>query len=166
MSNHWLVAWLQLEPWWLRLASICGVTLLLTLLLWYSWLRPAQRQQLQLEQQLQLHILEYHHQLQSLAALPALAVSQRQLASLQQRLLPVTTMGFSLPALLNISGAELEYWHPATTGGELAVILQWPQFAELLNYLSTLQPAPVMPAFSLKRQQQQLRLVMVLTDEI
>ncbi|MEN4911688.1 hypothetical protein [Erwinia amylovora] len=165
MSNRWLTAWLRLEPGWLRVASVAGATLLLMLLLWYSWLRPAQRQQQQLEQQLHQQILDYQQQLQLLAALPALAVSQRRLACLQQQLLPAAGMRFSLPVLLNTSGAELEHWHPAAEGGELAATLQWTQFAGLLNYLSTLQPAPALPAFSLTREQAQLRLVMELTDE-
>lgn len=165
MNKRWLMAWLQLEPGWLRLASIGGVSLLLTLLLWYVWLRPAQRQQQQLERQLHQHILQYRHQLRSLAALPALAVSQRQVASLQQRLLPAAAVHFSLPTLLSSSGAELQHWHPAAAGGELAATLQWPQFAGLLDYLSVLQPALALPAFSLKRESGRLRLVMELTDE-
>ncbi|ADP10595.1 Conserved membrane protein hofO [Erwinia sp. Ejp617] len=165
MNNRWLTAWLQLEPGWLRLASVSAVTLLLLLLLWYSWLRPAQRDQQQLEQQLRQHILDHQHQLRLLAALPALAVSQRRLDCLQQQLLPVAGMRFSLPVLLNTSGAELEHWHPATEGGELAATLQWAQFAGLLNYLSALEPAPALPAFSLTREQAKLRLVMELTDE-
>lgn len=165
MNNRWLLAWLQLEPGWLRLVSIGGLTLLLMLLLWYSWLRPAQRQRQQLEQQRQHHIQQYHHQLGALAAIPALSASQRQAAWLQQRLLPADAAHFSLSTLLSSSGAELEHWRPTPAGGELAATLQWPQFAALLHYLSGLQPAPVLPAFSLKRDKAQLHLVMELADE-
>lgn len=165
LSNRWLLAWLQLEPGWLRPASICGVTLLLMLMLWYSWLLPAQRQQQQLALQRQQHLKQYQHQLRLLAALPALSISQRQVACLQRQLLPAATLRFSLPDLLSTSGVELQRWRPATTGGELTVILDWPQFVELLSYLSALQSAPAMPAFSLKREQARLRLVMELTDE-
>ncbi|CCG88875.1 hypothetical protein [Erwinia piriflorinigrans] len=165
MNNRWLLVWLQLETGWFRLTSFCGVTLLLTLLLWYCWLYPAQRQQQQQEQQLHQHILEYQQQLRSLAGLPSLTVSQREVVCLQQLLLPAAAMKFTLPELLSTSGAELVHWRPTEQGGELAVTLQWPLFARLLNYLSALQPVPAFPMFSLNREEAQLRLVMELIDE-
>lgn len=165
MNNRWLMVWLQLEPGWLRLTSFCGGALLLTFLLWYGWLYPARRQQQQQEQQLHQHILQYQQQLRSLAVLPPLTVSQRRVNCLQRLLLPATAVDLSLPALLLTSGAELEYWHPTEHGGKLAVTLQWPQFAGLLNYLSELRPVPAFPAFSLKREEAKLRLMMELIDE-
>jgi len=59
----------------------------------------------------------------------------------------------------------LEYWRPAGQGGELSLTLNWPQFIALLDYLSALQPTLLFSQFKLQREEQQLRLIMELTDE-
>lgn len=150
---------------WGQLTCFFAITLLLTLLLWSFWWHPIQREQQRLAQQSRLQSQRYRQQLHALRTLPSLAALQRQTEHLQHQLRPATPVAFSLPAMLEASGAVLEYWHPVGKGGELALHLEWSQFIALLNYLSSLQPVLPIPRFSLQHDAQQLRLVMELTDE-
>lgn len=164
MTQRWLTGWLHM-PAWQRLGSFGCIGMLLASLLWFSWLRPAQRQQQQLDLQRQQQGQRYRQQLLSLQAMPALFVLQQQTERMQMQLKTAADHPFSLPALLSASGAMLEYWHPAGQGGELSLTLDWSQFILLLEYLSACQPVLFMPRFSLQREAWQLRLVMELTDE-
>lgn len=164
MMYRWRGGWLQMAA-WLRLCSFCGVALLLTLLLWGVWLRPAQQQQQQWDQQWQQQGQRYRQQLQLLRAMPALVALQQQTEQLEAQLASAVNRSFSLSDLLNASGAVLEYWRPAGQGGELSLTLDWSQFIALLDYLSALQPTLLSSQFNLQREEQQLRLVMELTNE-
>lgn len=164
MMSRWLNGWLQRAS-WERLCSFCGATLLLATLLWSVWLRPIQQQQQRGEQQWQQQAHRYRQQLQLLRAMPALVALQQQTEQLEAQLASGVSRSFSLSDLLNASGAVLEYWHPVGQGGELSLTLNWQQFIALLDYLSALQPALLSSRFNLQREEQQLRLVMELTDE-
>ncbi|MFK8256424.1 hypothetical protein ACFL9S_01370 [Erwinia sp. AnSW2-5] len=164
MMYRWLNGWLQMAT-WLRLCSFCGAALLLAMLLWGAWLRPIQQQQQQWEQQHQQQAQRYHQQLQLLRAMPALVALQQQTEQLEAQLASAISRSFSLSDLLHASGAVLEYWHPSGQGGELSLTLDWSQFIALLDYLSALQPTLLSSQFNLQREEQQLRLVMELTDE-
>ncbi|MCS3608803.1 MULTISPECIES: HofO family protein [Erwinia] len=164
MMHRWLIGWLQM-PAWIRLGSFCGAALLLAMLLWGAWLHPIKQKQQQGEQQWQQLAHRYRQQLQLLRAMPALATVQQQTEQIEARLTSDVIRPFLLPDLLKASGAVLEYWHPAGQGGELSLMLNWPQFIALLDYLSALQPTLLFSQFKLQREEQQLRLVMELTDE-
>lgn len=157
MIECWAARWLQ-APLWLRIASFLLAAALLSGLLWLCWLHPAQRQQQTLNQQQRQQTRRYDNQLAALHRLPSLSALRRQIAQCQQPQERATRPRFSLPALLAQTGAGLEHWYPAPQGGELAVTLSWPQFAELLRYLNTLQPPIEIPRFSLKRAEAQLKL--------
>ena len=164
MMHRWLIGWLQMAA-WLRLCSFCGAALLLAMLLWGVWLRPIQQKQQQWEQQSQHQAHRYRQQLQLLRAMPALAALQQQTEQLEAQLVSDVSGSYSLSDLLKASGAVLEYWRPAGQGGELSLTLNWPQFIALLDYLSALQPTLLFSQFKLQREEQQLRLIMELTDE-
>ncbi|QGU85991.1 HofO family protein [Erwinia sorbitola] len=164
MMHRWLIGWLQIAA-WQRLTSFSIAALLLATLIWLGWLRPGYQQQQQLEKQRQQLTQRYHQQRRLLQDIPALFILQQQAEKLRAELLPAENRPFSLPALLNSSGAVLESWRPSGQWGELTVTLDWVQFLALLDYLSVLQPVPLIPQFSLQRKEQRLHLVMELTDE-
>lgn len=164
MMQRWLIGWLQMAT-WLRLCSFCGAALILAMLLWGAWLRPIQQTQQQCVQEWQHQAHRYRQQLQLLRVMPALVDLQQQTELLEAQLASGVSRSFSLSDLLKASGAILEYWHPLGQGGELSLTLDWPQFIALLDYLSALQPALLFSRINLQREEQQLQLVMELTDE-
>lgn len=161
--HRWISIWLQTAT-WQRLVSFSVAAMLLVIMLWFGWLDPIQKQQQRLEQQGLQQAQRYRQQLASLRSIPALFALQQQAQQLKVQLSPDESVPFSLATLLETSGAVLEYWRPAGQGGELSLMLNWPQFIALMDYLLSLRPAPAIPQFSLQREQQQLRLVMELTD--
>lgn len=164
MRYRWLNGWLQMAR-WLRLCSFIGAAMLLAMLLWGVWLRPIQQQHEQWQQQWRQQAHRYRQHLQLLRAMPSFVGLKQQAEQIEAQFSSAASRPFSLPDLLNASGAVLEYWHPVGQGGELSLTLDWSQFIALLDYLSALKPTLLSSQFNLQREEQQLHLVMELTDE-
>ena len=163
-SNRWILAWLE-AGYGLRLMTVLGGGAVLFFLLWLYGLHPVQQQRNQLARQEQQQSRQYQQRLQALRALPALSQLEQQYEQLNKSVITASGIRFSLPALLSASGGTLEHWQPEEEGGELALVLNWQQVMDLLNYLLQLNPTVSIPAWTLQGTSPQLRLLVKLHHE-
>ncbi len=164
MKWHGLMLWLQ-SPRWVKMSSFSGLWLGIYMLLWRGWSYPASEQSKQLEQASRQHQQQLQLQARLQLAQPSLLAIKQQSDELSRWLVSVSPRAFSLPALLQSSGARLTHWRPQQAGGELALELSWSQFIALLRYLATLEPAPRISVLTLQGSPPRLQLMMVLRHD-
>lgn len=156
--SEWLLRW-QSVPRYLQWLILLALPLLLLSLLAWWWLQPLQQKNQALRNQHQQLQRQYQARMAQLRAQPALEWQQQQNQQLRVSLQPAAAEAFSLVTLLTHGGA-IEKWQPASQGGELTLLLSWPQFQQTLQYLATRQPPVVLQSFYLHRRGEPLRLTL------
>lgn len=164
MSSVLLHRWLAL-PFWLRLLLLVLCFITGALMVRQVWLRPLQQQALQVAQQRQQEHKRYRLLLHNLQQRSSLHEAEADIAGLQLALRPGAARPFSWPQLSEAAGNRLQGWQPTPQGGELTLLLSWPQLQSAFRYLSERQPAVRLAQFSLKRVDEQLRLNLVVQYE-
>ncbi|MBP2168643.1 hypothetical protein J2125_001835 [Erwinia toletana] len=153
--SEWLLRW-QYAPRHWQWLTVLGVPLLLLIFSAWWWLQPLRSQrQLLTTQYQQLH-QHYQARMAQLSAQPTLLMQQQQNQQLLITLQSTAPTAFSLPALM-ADGVALEKWQPDAQGGELMLLLSWPQFQHTLAYLASRQPPVVINTLLLQRSGEQLR---------
>jgi len=160
MNNALLHRWLGL-PFWLRLLLLVFCLAAGALTIRHAWLQPLQQQIGQQAQQLQQKKTRYRLLLRDLQQRSSLHNIEADIANLRQALQPDTLRPFSLLQLSEAAGNHLQAWQPTPQGGEVTLLLGWPQLQSVFHYLSERQPSVRLLQFSLKRAEQQLRLKLV-----
>jgi len=163
--SEWLLRWQYLPRQWQWVTSIAlPFALLLVLACW--WLQPLRVGNTSLAQQSLQVQQRYDARMAQLRSQPELAVQQQQNRQLHQALLGQQHQRFTLAALMQ-NGAALDKWQPAAQGGELTLLLSWPQFQHSIAWLASRQPPVVINALSLQRSGELLRMTLnlELTDE-
>lgn len=163
MNHSGLTNWLH-APLWVRLLSVSVLALLSLWPIWLFGLQPVRQAAQQLERQQQERQQRVEDRLNALLALPALSVLQQQAAQLEERLASENDRRFTLPQLLAASGGTLRHWQPTEAGSELALMLNWPQFTRLMDYLAALRPAMTIPRLRLHGTDTQLELELEVED--
>lgn len=163
--SEWLLRWQYLPRHWQWLTVVTlPLALLLAIAVWR--LQPLRvssaslaQQSLQVQQRLDARMAQLRSQ-------PELAVQRQQNQQLHHALQGQKHQRFTLTALMQ-SGAALDKWQPAAQGGELTLLLDWPQFQHTIAWLASRQPPVVINALSLQRNGEQLRMTLSLglTDE-
>lgn len=163
--SEWLLRWQCAPQRWQWAILLASPLLLLSLLAWWQ-LWPLQQQSQRMMNQHQQLLLHYQARMAQLRAQPALETRQQQYQQLLDSLQPAAERAFSLVTLV-ARGGTIEKWQPEPQGGELTLLLSWPQFQQTLEYLATRQPPVMMQNFYLHRRHDQLRFTLRLdvTDE-
>ncbi len=165
MVSEWLLRWQYLSRHWQWVTVIAPpFALLLMLACW--WLQPLRDRGASLAQQYLQVQQRYDARMAQLRSQPELAIQLQQNRQLYQTMQVQQHQRFTLTALMQ-SGAALDKWQPAAQGGELALLLSWPQFQHTISWLASRQPPVVINALSLQRSGEQLRMTLSLglTDE-
>lgn len=143
---------------WLQGISVSLFFSLLAVPWWGFWGAPVQQNGLRLIPLRQQQMGDYQRLIRSLAAKGTLAGIEAEIARLRQAAEPDGREIFSLRRLTEISASSLAEWQPASQGGSLALLLNWPQVESVFGYLSSLPAGMALPNFTLKPHKQQLRL--------
>jgi pilus assembly protein HofO len=143
---------------WLQAGSVSLFFSLLAGLLWGGWGAPLQQNGLRLIQLQRQQTDDYQRLMHSLAAKGTLAGIASEIAQLRQAVEPDGREVFSLQRLTEVTKSSLAEWQPASQGGSLALLLNWPQVESVFGYLSSLPTGVALPDFTLQPEKQQLRL--------
>ena len=165
MISEWLLRWQYLPRHWQWLTiTAMPLALLLALACW--WLQPLRERGASLAQQYLQVQQRYDARMAQLRSQPELAIQLQHNLLLHQALQVQQHQRFTLTALMQ-SGAALDKWQPAAQGGELALLLSWPQFQHTIAWLASRQPPVLINALSLQRNGELLRMTLNLglTDE-
>lgn len=154
MKNEILLRWLLMAEKW-RWLSLIGLLAGVILLAAQMCLVPAYREQHHWQDAVMQQRLRYQQLLAPLQQQPALQLVQKRN---QQLLDEIVRKGepFSLYALLQRSGGELEQWRPGPHDSQLQLWLEWPQLKRLFAYLNACEPAPVLTAFTVQHKAERL----------
>lgn len=125
-------------------------------------LQPARLKNAQLLQNNKQLARQYQKMMISLAHQPAIYELENKI--MQQEAQWQSENTFSLLALLNSSGAELEHWRPLRKQCELTLRLAWPQLLSTFDYLAGQRSGIALAVFSLDREQHQLKLYLMLGE--
>ena len=145
MENEYLLRWLLLPTKW-RWLSLLGLLAGTGGLASYGWIGPAQDEQQRTQEKAQQQQRRYRQLLAPLLQSPALQTVEARNRQLLEEMVR-EGQPFSLYALLQRSGGELEQWHPDRRDGRLELWLEWAQLKRLFDYLAACRPAPVLISF-------------------
>ncbi|WP_437612658.1 hypothetical protein [Erwinia sp. V71] len=158
--SEWLLRWQYLPRQWQWL-TMTVLPLVVILVLACGWLQPLRSASAALAQQsLQLQ-QRYDARMAQLRSQPELAIQRQQNQQLLQALQAQEHQHFSLVTLMQ-SGAALDKWQPAAQGGELTLLLSWPQFQHTIVWLASRRPPVMINSLSLQRSGEQLRMALSL----
>jgi len=143
---------------WLQGISVSLIFSLLAVPWWGFWGAPVQQNGLRLIRLHRQQTADYQRLIRTLAAKETLANIEAEIAQLREAAEPARREIFSLRRLTEVSASSLAEWQPASQGGSLALLLNWPQVESVFGYLSSLPAGMALPNFTLKPQKQQLRL--------
>lgn len=155
--SKFLHRWLT-WPLWLQGISLSLIFSLLAAAVWGLWGASVQQNGLSLIQQHRQQTSDYQRLMRNLAAKGSLAGIGSEIAQLKQTVAPDRREVFSLQKLTEVSKSSLAEWQPASQGGSLVLLLNWPQVQSVFGYLSSLPSGVALPHFILKPEKQQLRL--------
>lgn len=132
--NELFQRWLMLRLLW-RMVWLCALSLTLGMLAFLLLLRPQHQAQVAQMQQLEQLSRQQHLRQQQIAALPAIATLESEIAALQPPQ-KKAAMKQTLEAIVAARGKQLEAWHPDNQPQQLQLRLDWMQFLPLFNELA------------------------------
>lgn len=164
MNSGLLHRWLALS-FWLRVPILVLSLGAGALIVRHVWQRPLQQQIDQLTLQQQQEKKRHRTLLRVLRQKGSLRETEQAIAGLEQALSPAARNAFSLLQLEEAAGNELQSWQPTPAGGEVTLLLGWPQLQAVFHYLSERRPPVRLPQFSLKRAHGRLLLKLTVQYE-